>query len=183
MSDGTRNNRSGVLAGNPPAGIHTPGSWCDMDAPNLSPDGPLVHTLTIGWGDCDPAQIAYTANIPAWGLVAIEAWYSHCIGANWYELNLHRGIGTPFVSLAFDFKAPVMPPAPLEVEVRVARVGNASLSHAVIGRQRGGVCFSGRTTAAFVEAAVMKSMPIPPNIRASILHYQSVQGPEPDLVP
>jgi acyl-CoA thioesterase FadM len=134
-----------------------------------------VHPLTIGWGDCDPAQIAYTANIPSWGLIAIEAWYKYCLGVNWYELNLHHGIGTPFVSLAFEFQSPVMPLSALEVEVRVSRTGNSSLSHGVIGRQRGTDCFRGKTTAAFVEAAPMKTMPIPPNIRASIAHYQSVQ--------
>ncbi len=162
----------------PPVGIHTPGPAQDMDAPNLSPTGALVHSITITWGDCDPAQIAYTANIPRWGLDAIEAWYRHCIGVDWYTLNLHRGIGTPFVSLGFEFKSPVMPPAPLDVRVTVSRIGNSSLSHAVEGSQRGVTCFIGKTTAAFVEAAAMKPMAIPPNIRASIEHYQSVQDRE-----
>jgi acyl-CoA thioesterase FadM len=159
-------------------GIHAPGPWRDIDTPNLAPDGPLVHPLTVGWGDCDPAQIAYTARIPAWGLEAIEAWYRYCLGINWYRLNLHHGIGTPFVSLGFEFKAPVVPMAPLEVEVRIARLGNSSLSHRVRGRQNGVLCFKGETTSAFVEAAVMKPMSIPPNMRTSIEHYQSVQGPD-----
>ncbi len=39
---------------------------------DLAP-GPFCHVIDVGWGDTDPAQIAYTSNIPAWALRAIEA--------------------------------------------------------------------------------------------------------------
>ena len=157
------------------AGIRSPGPWCDIDHPRGPFTGPLEHEITVGWGDCDPAQIAYTANIPAWGIEAIEAWYRHCVGTGWYELNLRHGIGTPFVSLGFDFRAPVTPLHVLKVRVEVTRVGNSSVSHAVSGRQGDMLCFTGQTTATFVEAAAMSPLRIPPNIRRSIESYRSAQ--------
>ena len=157
------------------SGIRSPGPWRDIDRPNQAFRQLLVHRLTIGWGDCDPAQIAYTANIPAWSLQAIEAWYRHCVGLGWYELNLQHGIGTPFVSLGFDFKSPVTPYHPLDVAVKVSRLGNASLSHHVEATQNDVLCFTGNTTAVFVEAESMRPRPVPDNIRASIERYITMQ--------
>ena len=158
------------------AGIHPPSETRDLDTAQCNLDSIFEHRQTVSWGDCDPAQIAYTANIPAWGLLAIEAWYKSCLQANWFELNLHYGIGTPFVAMGFQFKSPVTPLAPLLIRVLVEKLGNSSLVHRVEGRQSGIICFSGETTAAFVSATDMKPMPIPVNMRRRIQHYLSVQG-------
>ena len=152
----------------------------DIEAPRKIEQAPLLHEITVGWGDCDPAQIAYTANIPAWGLRAIEAWYKSCLGLDWYGINLDHGVGTPFVSLAFDFIAPVTPGAPLDLRVYVERLGCSSLSHLVEASQGAQVCFSGRTTAAFVDAGEMKPIAIPANMRRSIEDYIALQGPLPE---
>lgn len=42
------------------------------------PPGPYRHVIDVGWGDTDPAQIAYTSNIPDWALRSIEAWFKAC---------------------------------------------------------------------------------------------------------
>ncbi len=156
-------------------GIRSARPWRDIEKARTSFSEPLTHRIVVGWGDCDPAQIAYTANIPAWGLEAIEAWYRHCVGVDWYELNLHYGIGTPFVALGFDFQSPVRPTYPLKVCVEVTRLGNSSLDHAVTAYQNDRPCFSGTTTAVFVESAAMVPLRIPPNIRQSIESYRIAQ--------
>ena len=161
-------------------GIRPAGPMKDLAAPRIMEAAPLVHRITVGWGDCDPAQIAYTANIPAWGLRAIEAWYKHCLGLNWYEINLDHGLGTPFVSLAFDFVSPVTPRAELEVAVYISRLGRSSISHQVSAGQEGRLCFTGRTTAAFVGANEMKAVAIPDNMRRSIESYIARQGELPE---
>lgn len=161
-------------------GMRPAGPFRDLDAPRVAAQVPLVQEITVGWGDCDPAQIAYTANIPAWGLLAVEAWYKACLGVNWYEINLDHGVGTPFVSLGFDFVSPVTPRAPLLVSVYVERLGRSSLGHVVEARQEDAVCFYGRTTAAFVGANEMKAVAIPDNMRASIEDYLARQGPLPE---
>jgi 4-hydroxybenzoyl-CoA thioesterase len=159
------------------SGIRGPAPLRDLDAPAPPIEAPLVHRVTVGWGDCDPAQIAYTANIPAWGLAAIEQWYRACLGVDWYRINLDHGIGTPFVQLAFEFQGPVTPRAPLHLTVRVERLGRSSLTHTVEGTQAGRRCFTGRTTSAFVDTHALTPIPIPPNMRASIEAYVAAQGP------
>ena len=138
--------------------------------------GRLQYGIDVAWGDCDPAQIAYTANIPAWGLKAIEAWYQSCLGIGWYEINLDYSLGTPFVSLNFDFEAPVTPRHRLEIHVYVKKLGSSSLSHYVEGYQAEQLCFTGNTTAVFVLAESLNPVAIPQNMRQTIESYIAIQG-------
>lgn len=157
-------------------GIRSVTGWRDIDRYQSLPSGPFRHSVTVGWGDCDPAQIAYTARIPEWGLLAIEQWYRQCIGADWYVLNLHYGIGTPFVSLDFQFRSSIRPGSSLEIDVLVGKLGNSSLRHTVKGYQQDKLCFEGSTAAIFVEAASMRPLHVPPNIRGAIEAFISQQN-------
>ena len=147
----------------------------DLDAP-LGGQRLSQHTVTVGWGDCDPAQIAYTARIPEWALTAIENWYRECLLSSWFAMNVSRGIGTPFVSLACDFHVPVTSESPLTMDVFVTKMGNTSLSHLVEGFQDNQHCFSVKTTAAFVNPNSMTPIPIPDNMRETIENYTANQG-------
>jgi len=50
------------------------------------------HEIRVSWGDCDPARIAYTGNIPAWALEAINGWWeAHLDGDGWFQMELDRG--------------------------------------------------------------------------------------------
>ncbi len=157
-------------------GMKAPPEACDIAAPRTLPAGPFAHEVTIRWGDCDPAQIAYTANIPAWGLQAIEAWYEACLGVDWYAINLDNGIGTPFVHLDFDMHSTVTPREILSCKVYIRSVGRSSLAHRVECFQGERLCFTGQTVAAFVSATEMKPISIPPNMRESIRLYAENQG-------
>lgn len=159
-------------------GIRLPASASDIVAVHTAPPGPFVHSITVGWGDCDPAQIAYTANVLSWGMKALEAWCNLCLGVNWFELNMNHGIGTPFVHMSYDFTAPITPRATLECTVYVHRIGRSSLHHIVEGQQSGRLCFNGKMTSVFVTASKMKPIPIPPNMRQSIQLYAAGQGRE-----
>lgn len=156
-------------------GMAAPPEACDIAAVRELPPGPFVHDITIRWGDCDPAQIAYTANIPAWGLQAIEAWYEACLGVDWFAINLDNGIGTPFVHLDFDMVSPVTPRAVLACKVYVRSIGRSSLAHRVECFQDGRLCFTGQTVSAFVAATKMKPISIPANMRSSIQRYAERQ--------
>jgi acyl-CoA thioesterase FadM len=157
-------------------GIKLPASSTDTAAVHTPPPGPFVHPVTVGWGDCDPAQIAYTASVLSWGLKALEAWCDICLGVNWFELNLNHGIGTPFVHMSYDFTAPITPRAVLECTVYVRKIGRSSLHQIVEGRQSGQLCFTGTMTSVFVAASQLKPIPIPPNMRQSIELYAAGQG-------
>ncbi len=129
---------------------------------------PFVHRIRVRWGDCDPAAIAYTPRIPAWALEAIEAWWEHHAGLDWYRINLDRKIGTPFVHMTMDFRSPVTPRHPLECEVALKKLGNRSITHTVRDSQRGVLCFDGEFVAAFVEAGLMKPRTLPDDLVAAI---------------
>jgi 4-hydroxybenzoyl-CoA thioesterase len=129
---------------------------------------PFVHRIKVRWGDCDPANIAYTGRIPALALEAIEGWWEHYTGLDWYRLNLDRGIGTPFVHMAMDFRSSVTPRHPLDCEVTLKKLGNRSITHRVRAFQGDVVCFEGEFVAAFVDAAVMKPRPLPDDVFAAI---------------
>ncbi|HEV2604651.1 MAG TPA: thioesterase family protein [Microvirga sp.] len=122
-----------------------------------------AHRRQIGWGDTDPARIAYTGRFADFMLEAIEGWYRDRLGTDWYRLNIDEGIGTPFVHLSLDFRSPVTPREAIDVEVRVARVGRTSLSFkiAAYGATSRTLCFEGEATSVFVDAATMKPRPIP----------------------
>lgn len=127
------------------------------------------HVIRVGWGDCDPARIAYTARIPAWALEAIDAWWeAHLDGDGWFQMETDRNVGTPFVGLSMDFHAPVTPRHRLRCRVWPNRLGTKSISFRVEGYQNDVLCFDGTFTCVFTVAETFTSQPAPPDIRALV---------------
>lgn len=99
-------------------------------------------------------------------LDAINAWWeAHTGGDGWYQLELDRNIGTPFVNLNMDFRAPVTPRHRLRCEVWPSRLGTASITFSMLGRQDDVVCFEGSFTCVFIIADQFKSQPAPQDLR------------------
>ena len=126
---------------------------------------PFVHEIRVTWGDCDPAQIAYTGRLPWFALDAINAWWEEHLGGGWFQMELDRNVGTPFVSLSMDFTSPVTPRHRLLCEVWPSRLGDKSITFTVVGRQDGVECFKGSFTSVFIIADQFKSQSAPPEIR------------------
>ncbi|MEO3997836.1 thioesterase family protein [Mesorhizobium sp. CAU 1732] len=126
----------------------------------------FVHRIRVGWADCDPARIAYTGRIPYFALEAIDAWWQHRIGNDWFSLNIDRNLGTPFARLEMDFRFHVTPRAPLECTVHLTRLGETSIGFAVDGHQAGRLCFQGKFVCVFVVADRHEKTAIPADIRA-----------------
>jgi len=131
---------------------------------------PYAHRRVIGWGDVDPARIAYTGRFADFMMEAIEGWYRDRLDTDWYRLNLDEGCGTPFVQLSLAFKHPVTPREPIDVLVFIDRVGRTSLSFRIeaYNAESRILCFTGAATSVFVEAATMKPVPIPRRHREAI---------------
>jgi acyl-CoA thioesterase FadM len=132
------------------------------------PPAAFIHKIRVRWADCDPALIAYTGQIPRFALEAIEAWWEHRTGHDWYRLNLDRKFGTPFVHMTLDFRSPITPRHLLECEVSLMRLGNSSITHRVDGRQNGVLCFEGEFVSVFVDAEAMEPRRPPADILRSI---------------
>lgn len=126
---------------------------------------PYTHEIRVTWGDCDPAQIAYTARLPWFALDAINAWWEDHLGQGWFQLELDRGLGTPFVHMSLDFRHPVTPRHRLLCRVWPSRLGRTSIDFRVDGVQDGRTCFEGRFTCVFVLAGEFSKTEPPPDIR------------------
>jgi 4-hydroxybenzoyl-CoA thioesterase len=129
---------------------------------------PFVHFVRVGWGDCDPARIAFTGRLAAFALEAIDAWWEHVVGADWYRMNIDRGVGTPFVHMTMDFRSPVTPRHRLACEVALLRLGSSSVRLGVRGRQDGKLCFEGQFVQALLRAPNYVKFEIPEDVLAKL---------------
>lgn len=129
----------------------------------------FAHEIRVAWGDCDPARIAYTGRIPNWALEAINAWWEHHLdGDGWYQMELDRGFGTPFVHMSLHFRNTITPRHRLICAVAPTRLGETSIEFCVEGRQDGRLCFEGRFVCVFVVAGEFRKRSAPPDIRALV---------------
>lgn len=129
----------------------------------------FVHPVNVTWADCDPAKIAYTARLPYFALDAINAWWeAHLGGDGWYQMELDRNVGTPFVRMEMTFRSPVTPRHTLLCETYPVKLGSKSITFAVNGRQDDALCFEGTFTSVFTIADQFKSQTVPNDLRALI---------------
>lgn len=129
----------------------------------------FVHPINVTWADCDPAKIAYTARLPYFALDAINGWWeAHFDGEGWFQMELDRNVGTPFVRLEMDFRHPVTPRHPLLCETYPVRLGTKSITFRVKGFQAEELCFQGLFTCVFTIADQFKSQPVPDRLRRVI---------------
>lgn len=133
------------------------------------PNSAHTHVIRVTWGDCDPAKIVYTARLPWFALDAINGWWEHQLGGDgWFQLELDRNLGTPFVRLEMDFKRPVTPRHDLVCHVWPVKLGETSITFRVDGDQDGQVCFSSRTVSVFIVAREFRKQPPPDDIRTLV---------------
>ncbi len=128
----------------------------------------FVHEIRVTWGDCDPARIAYTARLPWFALDAINAWWEEHLGEGWFQMELDRKVGTPFVHMSMDFSSPVTPRHRLMCEVWPTRLGETSIAFRVMGRQDQTLCFKGDFVCVFTKADVFEKSSPPPDIRTLV---------------
>ena len=119
----------------------------------------ILTRRTVAFGDCDPAGIVYTPRLVAICLEAIdEAWKAILDGDGWFELTADHGRGSPFVSIAMEFMAPVTPRTALDLVVRLSKVGQTSLTFEVVASQYGNQCCKGTFTSVVVDLKEMRKV-------------------------
>ncbi len=127
------------------------------------------HEIRVSWGDCDPARIAYTGRLPAFALEAINGFWEHNLnGDGWFQMELDRNMGSPFVHMSMDFHSPVTPRHRLICEVWPVRLGTSSIEFRVDGYQGGTLCFSGKFVCVFIVADEFRKQAAPEEIRKII---------------
>lgn len=142
------------------------------------PADAFCHDIRVTWGDCDPARIAYTGRLPWFALDAINAWWEENLGGDgWFEMELDRNVGTPFVRLEMDFFHPVTPRHRLQCSVWPVQLGTTSIAFRVDAEQDGRLCFSTRTVSVFITADRFAKQPPPEDIRAIVQTHLPASEP------
>ena len=126
---------------------------------------PYQHEIRVTWGDCDPARIVYTARLPWFALDAINGWWEKHLGDGWFQMEIDRNLGTPFVHMSMDFRHPVTPRHRLICDVAPIAMGESSIRFAVMGRQDGTFCFKGEFVCVFIVADAFRKQSAPQAIR------------------
>ena len=128
------------------------------------PDTAYEYEIRVSWGDCDPAKIVYTGKLPAMALEAINGWWEQHLGDGWFQMEIDRNVGTPFVRLEMNFSSPVTPRHRLKCYVWPVRLGDTSIAFRVDGEQDGKLCFSFRSVSVFIVADAFKKRQPPREI-------------------
>lgn len=140
------------------------------DAQNI----PFVYRRTLFWGDTDTAQIAYTGKFVDFMLEAAESWMRAYLGTDWFVQTTEEKRGGPVVHLELDFMSPLTPKDTLNIEVRIERAGDSSITYGCTGYAAGRrLCFRGKFTSVGFDYASGAKQPLPARTREIIEDYQT----------
>jgi 4-hydroxybenzoyl-CoA thioesterase len=131
----------------------------------------FVVEQLIRFSHCDPASIVYYPAFFDLQHAAGEDWYREALGCGLPELIRARGIGTPTVSIQGEFLRPLRMGDILRWEIRVLRLGRASVQLHYAGMKDGVKHLAITQTIAFMDLATKKAVPIPEDLRPRIEQY------------
>ncbi len=138
---------------------------------------PFSVKRTVKWGDCDPAGIIYTPRVFDYLVESLEAWFREVVGVSWMELNWEMNMGMPMVRVECDFVRAPRPDQEIEVEVRVRKLGAASVTYALTGHDGAGQhYFRATLVGCFIARPDFKPTRVPDEFRARIAAYQAACG-------
>ena len=137
-----------------------------------TPDLPFLDQRLVIWRDCDPAEIVYTPRFLDFVAEAIESWFRHVFGTDWYGLRHARALRLPAVHASLDFSLPVRSGDQLSLLVLVDKIGRSSLPFRVIGLLNDQEAFRAVWIISILDAASNRPTSIPDDIRDSIKRYQ-----------
>jgi 4-hydroxybenzoyl-CoA thioesterase len=128
----------------------------------------FVIEQLIRFSHCDPANIVYYPAFFDLQHAAAEDFYREAAGCGLPELIGKRGIGTPTVSLQSQFFKPLRMGDTLRWEIRVLKLGRASVTLHYAGMKQGEKHLEITQTIAFMDLATQKAVPIPEDMRPRI---------------
>lgn len=125
----------------------------------------------IRFAHCDPAAIVYFPDFLDLAHSTMEDWLREGVGCALPDLIRQRRIGTPTVNLQCDFIKPVAMGEILRYELRVRKLGNASVVLEHRGVRAGTECLRLSQTIVFMNLDSQKAVPIPQDLRPRIERY------------
>jgi len=131
----------------------------------------FTHDQLIRFSHCDPAGIVYFPRFFDLAHATMEDWFCLALGQSLPELIRQRRIGTPTVSVQCEFAKPLRMGDTLRFELRVLRLGNASVQLAYSGKKDGVEHLKMVQTIAFMALDGGSATPIPDDLRERIEQY------------
>lgn len=133
----------------------------------------FVHEQLIRFSHCDPAGIVYFPRFFDLAHATMEDWLAQGVGQGLPVLIRERRIGTPTVSIQCDFAKTLRIGDTLRFELRVVKLGNASVQLAYSGKKAGAgdEYLSIRQTVVFMDLDAGRAIPIPDDLRPKIEHF------------
>lgn len=131
-------------------------------------DYPYLHPITTRWHDND--IYGHVNNVTYYGYFdsAVNSWLITQGG-----LDIHNGQQIAFVvNSSCDYFAPIAFPEPIDVGVRVAKLGNSSVNYelAIFKQGSDDACAAGRFVHVFVDRSSNRPCAIPDGPRAALTH-------------
>lgn len=135
-------------------------------------DSVFVYRRRLQWGDGDAAQIGYTSSQLDIFLEALDDWWRHVVGVDWFELSHDRGLGCPCVHVELDFHGPVRPGQEVFVQVLLEKLGRSSMEYRLRALDaHGKLSFSGRLVHVLIDGSALSSTSIPEPLAAPMRAY------------
>lgn len=136
-----------------------------------------IYSRKPQWSDTDAARVIFTGRIADYLIEAIDHFMGKVAGHRWFEMNMDVGVGTPFVSVAFDVFKPITPRMVLKCPVFVEKVGNSSVTFRIeIYDEQDTLLVTGKTVNVFVDSEALTKTSIPREIRERLESYQRQHG-------
>lgn len=132
----------------------------------------FARDVTVRFGDCDPAGIVFYPRYFEMINNLVEDWCAQALGMSFREMHLERDLGLPTVHVETSFVAPSELGEVLRAELRVLKIGGASITLQV---RLAGPAGEDRVRASLVLALMnlkeRRAVPIPESLRARIAAF------------
>lgn len=170
---------SSPLGGNPLGGIPLAAGRprAETMRPTISGDPmaqTIVHTVTVQFGDCDPAGIVFFPNFARWMDAASLNFFLSNGVPPWRELQRTRGIvGTPVLETATRYLKTATYGETLHIHTSVIEWRAKTFTHRHVVYRGVDILCEGTEVRAFVahdaQTERMRAVPVPDDIRALCL--------------
>lgn len=134
----------------------------------------FVYTRPVRFEDVDAAGIVFFARYLNYCHEAMEAFFGPLEGGYVHLIN-DRHIGLPAVHVEIDFKAPLRYGDEARIEVTIPHVGRSStkLRYAFVRARDSVPVAVALHTCAVSDLSIMKSIPIPDDMRALLEQHRA----------
>jgi len=131
----------------------------------------FIHDQLIRFSHCDPAGIVYFPRFFDLAHATMEDWFASGVNHSLPDLIRDRRIGTPTVSIQCDFALPLRMGDTLRFELRVSKLGSASVQLAYSGKKVGVEHLKIQQTIVFMALDAGRAVLIPEDLRPRIEQY------------